>query len=121
MALNYQMLGRRIHAARIAKKLSQFQLADAISSSPTFISRIECGAKGPGLETLLLIADALQVSIDSLLSDYRSYIPDSSSGDLPDVLKGCSNYERYIILQTMKELKEILRAGKALQESSQKV
>ena len=28
MALNYQMLGRRIHEARTARKLSQFQLAD---------------------------------------------------------------------------------------------
>lgn len=121
MALNYQMLGRRLHDARTARKLSQFQLADIIGASPTFISRIECGAKGPGLETLIQLADALQVSIDALLTESRAYIPESKPDKLSECLEGCSAYERYVILQTMKELKSILKEGRGLNETSQRV
>lgn len=111
MAINYQMLGRRIQKIRTAQKISQFQLAEQIGTSPTFVSRIECGAKGPSLETLLAIADALNASLDALLSESRTCSFLTGDDEVAELFQDCSAYERFVLLQNMKGLKMTLREG----------
>ena len=52
MALNYVVLGERIRKLRTERRISQDRLADMIDRSPTFVSRLEQGEKGPSLDTL---------------------------------------------------------------------
>ena len=111
MAINYQMLGRRIQQIRTSQKLSQFQLAELIGTSPTFVSRIECGAKGPSLETLLAIADVLNASLDTLLAESRAHSLQPGDDEVSMILRDCSAYARFVLLQNMKRLKATLREG----------
>lgn len=61
------MLGRRIAATRELADITQTQLAEKASLTQVTIARIERGtAKGFRVETLIAIADALNVSLDSL-------------------------------------------------------
>ena len=120
MALNYQMLGKRIQQIRTARKLSQFQLAELIGTSPTFVSHIERGTKGPGLETLLLIADVLHTSMDMLLTESRINNPETRTDEFSEILKDCTLYERFVVLQMMKELKTVLREGEKLRSTTEK-
>ena len=120
MAINYQMLGRRIQKIRTTRKMSQFQLAERIGTSPTFVSRIECGAKGPSLETLLAIAEALNASLDALLSESRACPPQSHDDEVSGILLDCSTFERFVLLQNMKELKAALREGESLRLGGKK-
>ena len=67
--VNYELLGNRIRELRLEKKWSQQTLSEKCDTSTTNISHIERAATIPSLETLVRIANALQVSINTLLCD----------------------------------------------------
>ena len=67
--MNQKDIGRRIKAAREKKQLTQEQLAELVDLSTMHISVIERGVKLPKLETLINIANVLDVSADVLLQD----------------------------------------------------
>ena len=63
MYLNYQTIGKRIRLLRKQQHLSQMTLAEMVDKSPTYISLVENGQKGPSLETLIDVANALKVTM----------------------------------------------------------
>ena len=65
--MNYELLGKRIRQQRKEKKYTLEQLAEKLDVSTTFIGQIERAKGIPSLETLVKIANALEVSTDSLL------------------------------------------------------
>ena len=67
--MDQKAIGRRIKAARERKGLTQEELAEEVNLSPMHVSVIERGVKLPKLETLINIANALDVSADVLLQD----------------------------------------------------
>ena len=114
MALNNHLLGKKIQHLRSERKISQLQFAEMIDTSPTFVSRMERGAKGPSLETLILIADALDVSIDSLLAESRERPRASNKAQFSAILQDCTPFEQYVLMESMKEIKRILREGEGI-------
>lgn len=67
--MDQKAIGKRIKSAREKKGLTQEQLAEQVNLSPMHISVIERGNKLPRLETLINIANVLDVSADTLLQD----------------------------------------------------
>ena len=65
-------IGDRIRAKRKEHKLSQRELAEMVHVSPSHLSDIENGKKTIGVDILMRITEALQVSSDWLL---RTNIP----------------------------------------------
>lgn len=65
--MNYELLGRKIRQQRKSKKYTLEQLAEKLDVSTTFIGQIERAKGKPSLETLVKIANALEISTDSLL------------------------------------------------------
>ena len=114
MALNYKLLGRRIQQKRMELKISQLKFAELIDTSSAFVSRMERGEKGPSLETLVLIADVLDISIDALLAESRGYVQISSISEMVGIMKDCTSYERFVLIQCTKEMKRILHEGESL-------
>jgi transcriptional regulator with XRE-family HTH domain len=68
-SMDQKAIGRRIKAARERKGLTQEELAEEVNLSPMHVSVIERGVKLPKLETLINIANVLDVSADVLLQD----------------------------------------------------
>ena len=68
MQLNYYVLGQRIQKIRKDKRISQAVLSTMIDKSAGYISYLECGTKVMSLETFVGIANALEVSTDTLLN-----------------------------------------------------
>jgi transcriptional regulator with XRE-family HTH domain len=62
-----EAIGRGVHQARMALKLTQEDAAERIGVSPEFYSRIERGAMMPSLRTLARMVWALDASADVLL------------------------------------------------------
>lgn len=62
-------LGEKIKESRKIKKLTQQQLAELADISTTFLGEIERGQKMPGLNVLIQIINALDISADWLLRD----------------------------------------------------
>ena len=65
--LNYKLLGNQIRKYRKEKQYTLEQLAEKLDVSTTFIGQIERAKGIPSLETLVKIANVLEVSTDSLL------------------------------------------------------
>ena len=77
--------GERLKKARNAKNLSQQALADIIGKSLNTVGLYERGLRQPSLETLCLLADTLEVSVDYLLArtdEKRMGSPALSSGSM---------------------------------------
>ena len=60
-------ISRNIRKARETAGLTQEKLAELVGISTAYYSQIELGNKSPSLETLINIADAMHVSVDSLV------------------------------------------------------
>lgn len=67
--IDYKQLGARIREERLHLRLTQAQLAEAIDISDTYMGAIERGERGLSLDTLVLLAGRLGVTVDFLLSD----------------------------------------------------
>lgn len=65
--MNYELLGKHIRKYRKLKNYTLEQLAEKLDVSTTFIGQIERAKGIPSLETLVKIANVLEVSTDSLL------------------------------------------------------
>ncbi len=65
--MNYELLGRNIRKHRKEKKYTLEQLAEKLDVSTTFIGQIERAKGIPSLETLVKIANVLEISVDGLL------------------------------------------------------
>ncbi len=65
--MNYELLGTKIRNRRKEKNYTLEQLAEKLDVSTTFIGQIERAKGIPSLETLVKIANVLEISTDSLL------------------------------------------------------
>lgn len=112
MGLNYERIGKIIKAVRMEQGLSQADLAEYTDLSVPYISHIETGRSKASLETIVNIADALNVTVDRLLCgnlDSGDYTP-----ELRELFSDCNNYEKSMIFDMANELKKSLRKNKEL-------
>jgi transcriptional regulator with XRE-family HTH domain len=63
--------GEKLRAVRERKKLTLKDVAAKAGVSESFISQIERNKVSPSIDTLLLIADILDIDYEYLFSDYR--------------------------------------------------
>ena len=71
--MDLKVVGQRIKEAREAKNLTQEELAALVDLSSTHVSVIERGLKVTKLDTFVAIANALDVSADTLLVDVMTH------------------------------------------------
>lgn len=108
MELNSKAIGKRIQTVRKQRKLSQAVLSEAIDKSTSYVSYIETGRKGMSLETFVRIADVLEVSADSLLSGQPMDTPIIAAREIIEILDGCNEYERLILMEALKVVRTAL-------------
>ncbi len=68
-------IGARLRALRAAQGLSLRQLARTIGASPSLLSQVENGKVTPSVDTLYLLADALEVPVASFFGEEASATP----------------------------------------------
>ena len=108
ISMNQKAIGRRIKTARENKRLTQEQLAELVDLSPMHVSVIERGVKLPKLETLINIANILDVSADELLQDVVN-----------NQVKLCSSEASELISQLpMEDQRRVLAALRSFVEST---
>ena len=69
MPVDYVAMGRRIRRKRQEMGLTQGELASRLNISLSYYGHIERGSRTPSLETLIIIANALNVGADYILRD----------------------------------------------------
>lgn len=117
MTMNYILLGQRIRAIRTKKGISQMLLAERIDRSPTYMSYVENGCKSCSLDTLVLVANELDVSADELLIDSLENPVKVFNHEFAAIIADCSDYELRVLLDIVKATKHSMREYKYLTRS----
>lgn len=103
-------LGKRIKDCRTPKKWTQQKLGEKCDITPTNISHIERAQISPSLETLVKIANALEVGVDDLLCDSLTTAGTPIiENKLAALLSDCSDYEIKMLSEIISNLKSTIR------------
>ena len=108
MAIDYIALGQRIADFRSKKNLSQEELAFSCGVGNKHISNIELGKSKPSLESLIQIANILNISADDLLVDSLAHSASTADSEIHRLLLDCNAIEQEILTRMVKEMKAIL-------------
>lgn len=81
------VIGENTRMYRERAGMTQASLAEQVGVGTAFISRVERGQKRMRLETLMAVADALNVSVDLLLYQKNT---SAQIRTLASMLEGCS-------------------------------
>lgn len=103
-------IGSRLREARLAKNMSQAELAEKAHLSMPIISDLELGKKGMLLNTFVALADALQVSTDYLLRTNAPEVNAIYNNEFAELLSDCSPDEVESIIKIVKEVKSTFKS-----------
>ncbi len=109
MELDYIALGKQIREKRMDRQWTQAELAERSGVEPSNISHIERGATKVSLPTLVMIANALEATMDELLYHSLQNNTRISSGIIADLLADCSREELLSIAEVIRTVKAVLR------------
>lgn len=109
MELDYNAIGKRIRTARKSLDLTQEELAEQVNLSIPHMSHIERGRTKVSLPSLILIANALNTTVDNLLYDNLSIAVDSFDKDFKDLLTDCTDDEKRVIYTAAEQVKHALK------------
>ncbi len=102
MALDYSVIGQRIKRARLAKNLTQEDLAEQIDISVAFLSRVERGNSHINLKRLNQLCGLLDVSEGYILNGASSSSTNYLDKEFSELLKSCSSEKQRLIYNIAK-------------------
>jgi transcriptional regulator with XRE-family HTH domain len=97
--IDYEKLGLRIKALRTDRNLTQDNLAQAVDCNVSHISNIENNHTKISLNVLLAIANALDTTIDYLLSEQYEKTSLALDNAILKALQNCDNQKKEKILK----------------------
>lgn len=97
--IDYKKLGAKIKELRLAKGLTQDKLAEMVNCNVSHISNAENVHTKVSLNMLLAIANALDTSIDYLLSNQYDNSSLALDNEIMRVLQDCDNQKKEKILK----------------------
>jgi transcriptional regulator with XRE-family HTH domain len=118
--IDYKAIGQRIKIARIKKGVTQEAVADLIDITPAHMSNVETGKTKVSLPTLIAIANALSVSVDTLLCDNVIASKIVFEKEAKDIFSDCDEYEVRFLVDLMKSAKIAFRKDKDIRNQFQK-
>lgn len=109
MELDYKAIGKRIKIARIRADLTQERLAERVGLSTTHLSNIETGTTRVSLQSIVGLANALDVTADDLLCDSVVRAKVQFEREMAHLLADCDEYELRVIREVAAAAKSALR------------
>ena len=109
MEIDYKLLGERIQEVRKTRNIKQYGLAESVGLSGPFMSQVENGKKQLSLESFMQIADALDVTADTLLVGNQKEARTEYQSEISEILTDCNLYEKKIIYGVASETKRLLK------------
>ncbi len=104
--LDFEKIGKRIQSFRTERKLTQAELAELIDTNQKHLSRIESGYHRSSLDTIVAIAKALNISVDSLIADYDDSTDESNLKLILDDIRGMSANQLNILRANIQTIKK---------------
>ena len=110
----YGKMGYRIRNKRNQLGLSQEDLAVTCNLTQPFIGSIERGIKNPSLDTIIKIANALNVSTDYLLSDSLISKNKNQFEYTASLMSDLDEYEVECINNTIVQMKKMVHRSESV-------
>lgn len=107
--IDYKAVGKRIKIARINLDMTQEELSEKVQLSPSHMSNIETGTTRMSLQTVVNIANALNVSVDQLLADSVVQARPILESELQEILADCTPEELRVIAEVATAAKAAIR------------
>jgi len=107
--LDYEVLGKRIKAARLDAGYTQEVLAERADLSTDHISHIETANTKLSLPAIVAIANALGIGVDKLLSDTVYQSKAHLADEVADLFADTTSDECYIMLNAARGVKQSMR------------
>ena len=104
-------LGNKLARMRLAKNMTQFQLAEKSGLSEVYIGYLEQGKRRGALGAYIKIVNALGYTLDDLASEYLTN-KDTLSIDLRSMLENCRADEQKLILRLLKDMVALVQVQK---------
>ena len=101
-------IGARLRQARLAKNLSQPQLAEAADISVSYLSNLENGRQAMNIKIMASLLDILNVSADWLLGNGTDSANHAAALEIEKELSSCTPKERETILRLVLLMKEAI-------------
>lgn len=106
MALDYSIIGERLKRARLAKNMTQENLAEQLDVSVAFLSRVERGHSHLNLNRLTQVCELLDVSEGYILSGSSENSESYLEEDFKELLAKCSPEKQRLIYNIAKTIAE---------------
>jgi len=101
--MDYIDLGLQVKKARLARNLTQQKVAEMIGVSTNYVGTIERAEGIPSLETVINLANALNVSVLFLLQDSLTELSqDDTDREIESMLQTAAPQEKAYILEQLR-------------------
>lgn len=120
MEIDYKAIGQRIKIARIKKGITQESVANITNMTPSHMSNVETGKTKVSLPTLIAIANALSVSVDTLLCDNVLSSKVIFEKEAKDIFSDCDEYEIRSLVELLKSAKTVIRKDREIRKQFEK-
>lgn len=105
--IDFRTIGIKIQKYRLDNNLTQNQLADLINSSQTYLSEIEAGKHRLFFDTVVAIAQALNISVDKLIADSEDSNNESTLQVILNDIRGMSPKQLELLQDNIHTLKKL--------------
>lgn len=105
--IDFLIVGSRIQKYRIENNLTQDELAELIDSTQAYISEIETGKHRLFFDTVVAIAQALNISVDKLIADFEDSNNESTLQVILNDIRGMSSKQLELLQDNIHTLKKI--------------
>lgn len=102
--MNYVDLGSKIRAERHKLGLTLGKLSEIIGISEPYLGHIERGERKLSVETLIKLASALGVSVDSLVQDSLNFEQDVEENQLIHLTKRLTPKQKRMVVDLVRAL-----------------
>lgn len=102
----YAELGKKIKEERLQKGYTQEELGEKIDSTGAYIGQIERGERNASMSKVILIAEALEVSIDYLTGNLYFNNSENIDNKIIEELMGATNNQKEMMMEIIKIIKK---------------
>ena len=114
--MDYYKIGQRIRKYRKACDLSQEALAEYVNISTTHMSHIETGNTKLSLQVLADLAEALGVTMDTLVYGVPEEVKRKRFETMCDLMQTCTSKEWYVLMDIMEAACNSMKRYSVLEE-----
>ena len=119
MDIRVANVGSRIREARQRQNITQAQLADKTNISISHLSAIESGRSNFGVDILMRMTEALEISADWLLNTGIPETAGQHSSELEELFTDCTSDEIAAIMRMATQMKRDLHNAKSIAVNNQ--